>query len=129
MKRVAAAIIRDKNKILIARRANIENLVGFWEFPGGKVEEGETLQECLERELKEELGIVIKSGHELISSIYKYEHGSFKIIALDARIISGEVKLRVHDKVRWLLTEEIIEVGLLPADIEIARYLQKVQKD
>jgi len=125
MKIVTAAIIRKEDKILVVRRAPKEALAGLWEFPGGKLEDGETLQECLERELEEEFGISTKSGKELTSSIYEYEHGSFKIIALESEIISGNLELRVHDKMQWVQIEKLLEVELLPADIAIAEYLSK----
>lgn len=123
MKIVTAAIIRKDHKILVARRAPGEKLGGFWEFPGGKLEKGETLQECLERELEEEFGLTTKSGKELISSIYKYDHGSFKIVALESVITFGEAELRVHDKIEWIDIHKLLDIGLLPADIPIANYL------
>ena len=125
MKIVTAAIIRKEDKILVVRRAPKEALAGLWEFPGGKLEDGETLQECLERELEEEFGIITKSGKELTSSIYEYSHGSFKIIALESEIFSGDLELRVHDKMQWVQIEKLLEVELLPADITIAEYLSK----
>ena len=123
MKIVTAAIIEQDNKILVARRAPREKLAGFWEFPGGKLEEGETLQQCLERELEEEFGIITRSGKEITSSIYEYAHGSFKIVALESKIISGELDLRVHDKIEWINIHELLSIELLPADISIANYL------
>ncbi len=123
MKIVTAAVIKKNNKILVARRGAGEKLAGLWEFPGGKLEEGETLQECLKRELEEEFGIMTKSGLEITSSIYKYEHGSFRIVALESTIVSGSIELRVHDKVEWVDLNELLEVDLLPADIAIAEHL------
>lgn len=127
MKIVTAAIIKQNNKILVARRAPGEKLAGMWEFPGGKLEEGESLGGCLERELAEELAIQTKSGKELTSSIYTYEHGSFKIVAIESVIISGEPELRVHDKVAWFHIHKLLDIKLLPADIPIANYL--INKD
>lgn len=129
MKIVTAAIIKKDNQVLVARRAPGEKLEGFWEFPGGKVENEKTLQECLERELEEEFGLTTKSGQELTSSIYKYTHGEFKIVALESRILSGNIDLRVHDKVLWCLPENLLNVELLPADIPIADYLINMNKE
>ncbi|MFC2057609.1 (deoxy)nucleoside triphosphate pyrophosphohydrolase [Campylobacterota bacterium] len=128
MKIVTAAIIKKDNTILVARRAPGEKLEGFWEFPGGKVEDEETLQDCLEREMEEEFGLITKSGEELTSSIYKYEHGSFKIVALESTILSGDLELRVHDKIKWIHIDKLLEVEFLPADIAIAEYLIHLQK-
>ena len=125
MKIVTVAIIKKENKILVARRGPKEALAGLWEFPGGKLEDEETLQGCLERELEEEFGIITRSGKELTSSIYEYEHGSFKIVALESKIISGDFELRVHDKVQWIQIEKLLMIELLPADITIANHLIK----
>ena len=123
IKLVTAAIIRDGEKYFVARRGPAEKLSGFWEFPGGKVEENETLQDCLKRELKEELGIDTNVGAELTSSDYIYEHGSIRLIALKTTIVSGRPTLAVHDKSDWLSPEEILKLQLAPADIPIAQYL------
>ena len=107
MKLVTAAIIRDGENILVVRRGQGETLAGFWEFPGGKVELPETLQECLERELFEELDIATKVTNVVAVSDYKYENGAIKLVALEAEILHGEIKLSVHDKLRWLTPNEI----------------------
>lgn len=123
MKLVTAAIIRDGENILVVRRGQGETLAGFWEFPGGKVELPETLQECLERELFEELDIATKVTNVVAVSDYKYENGAIKLVALEAEILHGEIKLSVHDKLRWLTPNEIVELKLAPADIPIAQAL------
>ena len=123
MKLVTAAIIRDGENILVVRRAPGEKLAGFWEFPGGKVEQSETLQECLERELSEELNIATKVSGIVAVSDYNYENGSIKLIALEAEILHGELTLSVHDKLQWLLPSEILDLKLAPADIPIAQAL------
>ena len=71
-KKVAGAIIRSGEKILLTRRRRGEKLAGYWEFPGGKIEERETIQECLEREIHEELNIKIKAGTIVTSNIHFY---------------------------------------------------------
>ena len=75
MKLVTAAVIIEIGKTLLTRRKSRENLQGFWEFPGGKIEENETPQECLEREIFEELGVQSEAGKILCKSIYEFEHG------------------------------------------------------
>jgi len=123
MKLVTAAIIRSGDRYFVARRGPAEKLAGFWEFPGGKAEEYETLQDCLKRELKEELGVVANVGDELTSSDYIYEHGSIRLVALETTIVSGRPTLTVHDKSDWLSPAEILKLELAPADIPIAQYL------
>ena len=124
MKTVTAAIIERNGKVLIARRAPHSKLSGMWEFPGGKVELGETLQDCLIRELREELGIEVIVGRLLAASEYHYEHGSFRIHAFEVDWVSGSISLRDHDCVEWVLLEEITTYDLLPADIPIAEQLK-----
>lgn len=128
MKLVTAAIIRDGENILVVRRGQGETLAGFWEFPGGKVELPETLQECLESELFEELDIATKVTNVVAVSDYKYENGAIKLVALEAEILHGEIKMSVHDKLRWLTPNEIVELKLASAVIPIAQALLENQE-
>lgn len=93
MKEVTAAIIINNRKVLIAQRAEDQKLAGKWEFPGGKVEAGETPEECLKREIKEELGIKIEVDKFFAESIYQYNTGTIKLLAYKARWIDSEYKL------------------------------------
>ncbi len=124
MKQVTAAIIVESGRVLLARRALNQKLAGFWEFPGGKVEPGETLQACLERELLEELSLKCKAGEELIRTEYIYDHGIFNLIAFATTIISGRIELSVHDQFKWVAINELLAYQLAPADIPIARWIQ-----
>lgn len=128
MKLVTAAIIRDGENILVVRRGQGDKLAGFWEFPGGEVEHPETLQECLERELFKELDIATKVTNVVAVSDYKYDNGAIKLVALQAEILHGEIKLSVHDKLRWLTPNEIVELKLAPAVIPIAQALLENQE-
>lgn len=126
MKEVTAAIIIDKNKILIAQRGANEKLAGKWEFPGGKIELGETPQECLKREIKEELEVDIAVGNYLGESIYTYPNGEIKLIAYFATILDGDIKLSVHDKVEWITISQIDKYDFAPADIPFIEKLKEV---
>jgi 8-oxo-dGTP diphosphatase len=121
MKTVTAALIFDGPKVLLTRRAPSGKLAGFWEFPGGKLEEGETLQECLARELEEELGIRAKVFEIIAQNDHHYEGGSIRLIALEARISDGDIRLTVHDAIEWVHAEKLLEFKLAPADIPIAK--------
>lgn len=124
MKVVTAGILRDlEGRVLVARRGPGEKLAGKWEFPGGKQEPNETLQQCLERELHEELGIRVCAGNVIATSDYVYDHGSIRLVALDVNWLSGAMQLRVHDKVAWLQPPDIAGLDLAPADIPIVGYL------
>jgi ADP-ribose pyrophosphatase len=85
MKEVTAAIILKDNKVLIAQRAAGENLAGNWEFPGGKIEPGETLQECLKREIDEEFEVDIEVLDFFGESTYSYHNGTIILIAFWCR--------------------------------------------
>jgi 8-oxo-dGTP diphosphatase len=121
MKKVTAAIILNDNKVLIMRRAPGEKHAGGWEFPGGKVEEGETLDQCLERELKEELNIKVKVNRFFFDSIYGYPQGSIQLSAYIVEIVNGEIQLSVHDRLKWASRQELLGFDLLPADVPIAK--------
>jgi 8-oxo-dGTP diphosphatase len=123
MRAVTAAIIRRGNKVLLTRRAAGEHLAGQWEFPGGKVHDGETTEACLARELEEELSVVCSIGRKVAESDYHYDHGAFRIIAYEAEIQSGTLSLSVHDQAEWVDVGALRDYDLAPADIPIAEAL------
>jgi 8-oxo-dGTP diphosphatase len=123
MKLVTAGIITHNNQVLLARRKKGQNLEGYWEFPGGKIEPNETPQACLERELFEELNLTTKAGRIIAESVYEYSHGAIKLLAIEAELLSDNIKLSVHDKLAWVTIYDVQNFKLAPADIEIARQL------
>jgi 8-oxo-dGTP diphosphatase len=125
MKTVTAAIIIREGKVLLARRKQGEALAGFWEFPGGKVEPGETPEECLRRELKEELGIAAAVGDMLAESEYQYAAGAVRLLAMETRIVEGELALTVHDRADWVASSDLDCYNLAPADKPIAAILKE----
>lgn len=126
MKDVTAAIIIKNNQILIMRRAANEKHAGGWEFPGGKVELNETPQECLRRELFEELSIDAEINDLFAESIYEYKQGSIRLLAYFAEIIKGKINLSVHDRYEWVDASDLTRYDLLPADVPIAMKLREV---
>jgi 8-oxo-dGTP diphosphatase len=129
MNDVTAAVIFDGERVLITRRSAGEKLAGLWEFPGGKVRDGETPQECLERELLEELGLTVRAGEIVAESEYRYEHGAFRILAMPTRILRGKIRLTVHDRFEWVPLADLLRYRLAPADIPIAEKLPEVLRD
>ena len=125
---VAAAIIRTSGSVLLARRSSGENLAGFWEFPGGKVEDGETSEECLARELQEELGIQTTIGQKCAESSYQYDHGIFRIVAYFVEWLAGDLRPRVHDRVEWVRIRDLSKYQLLPADRTIAAVVRNLEE-
>ena len=122
--RVTAAILEKDGKILIAKRETGDELfAGLWEFPGGKVEEGETPEECMARELKEELDIEVEVGELITSNKHKYPHGIFELLAYRVKHISGKIILNDHDEIKWVTINEMSNFEFPPADIPIINYL------
>ncbi len=126
--RVTAAIIQKNGSVLLARRSAGQKLAGFWEFPGGKVENGETPEECLARELDKELGILTRMGEKCAESLHRYDHGNFRIVAYLVDCTAGEPRPNVHDRLEWVKIDEISRYQLLPADIPILASLQKLKE-
>lgn len=114
---VSAGIIRKGNKTLIARRSPNKHLEGFWEFPGGKIEEGESPEDCLQRELQEELGITVKVGSFFMENIHQYGEKQILLKAFFCEIVSGEIILNDHDKIEWIEGNEFDTYKFAPADI------------
>ena len=116
--RVAAAVIRDGNKIFATQRGYGEFKDG-WEFPGGKIESGETAEEALVREIKEELDADIKVG-ELIDTVeYDYPDFHLSMDCFFCELLSREFVLKEHEAARWLSKEELDSVDWLPADVTL----------
>lgn len=124
-KEVSAAIIFQDDKVLIARRAPDQKLAGYWEFAGGKKEAGETIEDCLVRELREELGVHVLPMRIVGTSDYSYEHGQIRLIGIEARILSGDLHPTVHDKLQWVAPEDLTSYRLAPADIPLALLIRE----
>mgnify|MGYP000896386312 CR=1 FL=1 len=125
MKEVTAAIIRSGEKILICQRAADDERGLLWEFPGGKREENETLEECIIREIKEELELDIKPLGVFTKSIYEYGGNKIYFTVFNAEIVGGSLKLNVHNAARWVTIEEMSGYEFMPADIEFVKKLQE----
>lgn len=122
--RVVAAVIKKGNKIFTTQRG-YGDFKGGWEFPGGKIEEGETPQEALKREILEELETKISVG-ELIDTI-EFDYPTFHL-SMDcfwAEIISGDLVIKEHQAAKWLTTEELDSVEWLPADITLIEKIRE----
>ncbi len=117
MKTVTAAILIVNENIFIAQRQAHDALSSKWEFPGGKLEEGETLQECLKREMKEEFGMEISVGALFGESVYHYDHGSITLIAYWIQWEAGECTPKVHQACRWVPLKDLPAYDFAPADV------------
>lgn len=127
MKRVAAGIIVCDNKILIAQRKRGKDLAFFWEFPGGKIEAGETPEECLHREIMEEFNMEIRVGKFFMESVYDYSFGRFVLEVYFAACPNPEIPdLFEHEQARWVEISELPEYNFSPADIPVVEALLKL---
>ena len=124
MLQVTAGIIKQNEKILIGRRKPGKHLAGFWEFPGGKLEENETPEDCLRREILEELGINIKVLSHFMDSIFHYPEKSICLMAYYCEFIEGEIILTDHDKAEWIALNEFGKYEFAPADKPIVAALK-----
>ena len=123
MQRAAAAIAIEDDRVLIARRARVKILSGYWEFPGGKIEHEETPAGCAAREIREELGVDCSAGDELLRYTHVYPGGTVEIIAIAVELQNKSFSLSVHDAVRWVSYPELACVNMAPFDAEVVRYL------
>ncbi|WP_027716421.1 (deoxy)nucleoside triphosphate pyrophosphohydrolase [Desulfuromonas sp. TF] len=122
---VTAAVIRDGDAILITRRPQESRHGGMWEFPGGKLDAGESPQECLSREILEELGLEVAVESIFEIAYHRYEWGPVLILAFECRVLNGEIRhIGISDH-RWVSPEEMRLYDILPADRPIIAKLLK----
>lgn len=124
---VTCAIILINNKVLVTQRSEKMKLPLKWEFPGGKLELGESETDCIKREIKEEINIDIEVLEKLSNSIYDY--GTFKInlIPFIANYVSGEILLTEHKDCKLLDKTELLHLDWAEADIPIAKEFLKLE--
>lgn len=123
---VVAALIKKDNKVLIAKRATGDNNVfGKWEFPGGKVENNETEELAIEREIKEEFELDIKAKKFIINNVCEYPNKTVDLRLYECEYINGVFKLHDHSQYAWVEIDKLLEYDLAKADIPLAKYLIK----
>ena len=127
-KRVTCAIMLQDHRVLLARRAAGQNNAGLWEFPGGKVEPGESDAACLAREIWEELGVHGSVGAHLCDSAYAYNNLDMQILLCAYLFVphGNHFDLRVHDAAAYFSADELDQLPLSPADIPIAAQVKKL---
>lgn len=123
--KVAAAIIKDNNRIFATQRGYGEFKDG-WEFPGGKIEGNETPREALVREIKEELDIIITV--EKLIDIVEYDYPNFHLTmhCFLCTIVAGDLVLKEHKAARWITKEQLGSVEWLPADLELIEKIEEI---
>ena len=122
--RVVAAVIRKDDKIFATQRGYGEFKDG-WEFPGGKIEEGETPEQALAREIKEELNTEIQVGKLIDTIEYDYPKFHLSMDCFWCEIMQGGLELKEHEAARWLSKEELYSVDWLPADVGVVERIKE----
>jgi 8-oxo-dGTP diphosphatase len=113
---VGAVIVKD-GRILCAQRGSHGNLGGMWEFPGGKIEEGETARDALGREIVEELRCTVVVGDEVTTTTHQYDFGTVTLTTFYCELVEGTPTLTEHADVVWLLPDELRGLAWAPADV------------
>jgi 8-oxo-dGTP diphosphatase len=121
---VAAAVIERVGTFLVTRRQQGVHLAGFWEFPGGKCEPGETHAACLARELREELAVDARIGAELLTTTHRYPERSVELHFLSCELL-GDPAPQQGQEMRWVARGELSDLAFPPADVELIRHLRR----
>ena len=125
--RVVAAVIRDKDRIFATQRG-YGNYKGWWEFPGGKIEAGETPQEALKREICEELDTLVEVGDLVACVEYDYPEFHLSMDCFWCTVVEGKLTLNEAEDARWLSKDSLMSVKWLPADLEVLEAISKAIK-
>lgn len=120
---ICGLVKASNNTYLIARRAQHKDHAGFWEFPGGKLEPEESHEQCLKRELLEELGMQVMVGLKATETIHQFEAFSIHLIAYHCSYVSASFKLTDHDRYAWVAPHELMAYKLSPSDVVFAELL------
>lgn len=124
---VTCALIIKDGLLLAVQRGPEMKMPLKWEFPGGKIENGESEQSCLAREIKEELRLEIEVGDKLAEVVHDYPEFTIRLIPFMAQIQSGELNLTEHQDYRWLKKEELLDLDWAEADLPIVRdFLKRI---
>lgn len=125
IKKVSAAIIRKDGLILICQRAKDDECPLLWEFPGGKQEKFETARECIIREISEELELDIEIIDVFDKSIYRFDDNEVYFTVFNASIISGDMRLIVHENAKWVTPDQLSGYEFMPPDVGFVNKLIK----
>lgn len=122
---VAAALVFEEGRLLIAQRQADKHLGGLWEFPGGKLERGESFEDCLRRELREELGIEVSVGSLFASAQYSYPIGILRIQFYQCVLKSGKPKAIECQSFKWVACDELDSFAFPSADASLLRKIKE----
>jgi len=125
---VTAAVIERDGKVLVARRKPELVAGGLWEFPGGKLEAGETPERGLARELAEELGVPARVGEHLCTVPFSGEIASFELVVFRTELLGEDLRLTDHDEIRWLAPGDMDEAEFSKPDRPVVRLLARRER-
>ena len=121
MVRVTCAIIENEIGVLVVQRSEEMSLPLKWEFPGGKVESGESEEECIVREIKEELNLDIAVSKRLNSSVFHYPNISIELMPFLAKQVGGQIRLNEHADFKYLVKDNLLNLDWAEADVPIVK--------
>lgn len=125
---VVAALIIKEGKVLIAKRSTGDpNVLGKWEFPGGKVKEDESEEHAIEREIKEEFELDIKAEQYITKNVCEYPAKIVNLMLYKCKYICGEFNLHDHSEYKYVDVNELLNYDLAPADIPLAEYIKEMK--
>lgn len=123
---VVGAVIKENEKILCAQRGATKVLAYKWEFPGGKIEDGESPQDALIREIQEEMHCKIKIGDQVDHTVYEYDFGIVHLTTFLCELEGGQPVLTEHNAIKWLKLKELSSLDWAPADLPTIEKLSKL---
>ena len=127
MIKVTCGLIFSEEKIFLCRRNPKKSLGGYWEFPGGKVERDESFENCLKRELQEELNMDVNVIRHFMTIQHHYEDFAIELISFLCDFKSAALSMKDHDAYEWIYPETLLDWNLAPADIPIAKAVSELK--
>ena len=115
--RVVGAVFHDGQRFLACRKKPGKPLEGHWEFPGGKIEPGETPEQALAREIREELNLIAEVGQKVTTTTYEYDFATIELTTFYCTLVDGDLRLTDHDATKWVTSTEAAHLAWAPADI------------
>lgn len=121
---VVAALIKKDGKYLIAKRLYSKDVIaGKYEFPGGKLDPGETEEQAIEREILEEFGVTVKCEKFITNSMYRYPTRAIDLRLYECSYVSGNFQLTDHSEIKWVTLDQLENYEFMPADVGLVNYL------
>jgi len=115
--RVVGAVFHDGERFLACRKRPGKPLEGHWEFPGGKIEPGESPEQALAREIREELNLIAEVGQKVTTTTYEYDFATIELTTFFCTLVDGDLRLTDHDDTKWVTSTEAAHLTWAPADI------------